>query len=162
MNRIIVSIITMFAVSFLLEKTWERARKEPEKEVIILPETFSKIMEICMYVSIVCAVFVILYFGRQSFGISIVFLVLAFLCLIFVIGFKRYRVEFKMDHMVYTPVFGRRKKILYTEIDKMVLTMDQSVNIVSAKGEKLASIDKTALGYKKGINHLKDKGISLE
>lgn len=162
MNRIIMSVITVFAVSFLLEKVWEKAKKEHEKEVILLPETFSKVIEICMYVSIICAAFVIFYFGKQALGVSMVFLVFAFLCLVLVIGFKRYRVEFKTDYMVYTPVFGRRKKIPYTEIDKMVLTMDQSINIVSAKGKKLASIDKMALGYKKGINYLKSKGISLE
>lgn len=44
----------------------------------------------------------------------------------------------------------------------MVPTIGGSINLISIKGKKIASIDEMVVGYKDGIEYLKNRGIPLE
>lgn len=78
------------------------------------------------------------------------------------VGLKRYCIDFKEEYIIYTPVIGKRKKVLYTDIKSMVPTIGGSRNLISIKGKKIASIDEMVVGYKDGIEYLKNRGIPLE
>jgi len=162
MNRVILISVTFFIVTFILEKVWEKSKKEQKEEKLVIPTIFSRVVQVCMYVSVVGAVVIGLCFGKQALGISILFIILAFLCMFLEVGLKRYCIEFKKECIIYTPVFGKRKKILYTDIKSMVPTIGGSINLISIKGKKIASIDEMVVGYKEGIEYLKNKGIPLE
>lgn len=105
-----------------------------------------------------CAAFALLRFGAEAVSVAVLFIVCMLICKIVGLAMKRYRLILENDYLVYSPMFGYKKRVKYKDIEKLDDSSGDTLFII-VSGKKWARLDASAVGYSRAVRFLKNKGI---
>ena len=158
MSGIILNSTIIFILLIVLETVFQKSRRENEKEYIHLPENYWKATNYASLILGGCAVFVLLRFGAEAVSIAILFIICMLVCKIVGLAIKRYRLTLETDYLVYSPMFGLKKRVKYEDIERLDDSLGDTLFIV-VSGKKWARLDASAVGYNRAVRFLNKMGI---
>jgi hypothetical protein len=136
----------------ILEKNMLEKTDKKYERLVYYPKQYSILYAVVFMTGICCLVLILLIMSMEELKEAAWFLLMGGVgdagCLIFAIGYARFKIFVEKDGLIAIPMFGRKKVIPYGQITEVKYGMSNKLIIIKGR-KKLISVGNYAVGYQK-------------